>query len=97
MFKEETGHIISHRSIKKQLRGMDFKYRKMSKNLPTGQYEQRNVQFQIIWQIMLATTLKTPIVSIDCKKKELIGNLYRAGKCYVKGQTKVYDCTGSPA
>ena len=70
---------------------MDFKYRKMSKNLPTGQYEQRNVQFQIIWQIMLATTLKTPIVSIDCKKKELIGNLYRAGKCYVKWQTKVYD------
>lgn len=91
LFKEETGHVLSHRSIKKQLREMDFKYRKMSKDLPTGQYEQRNLQFQIIWQIILATTYQTPIISIDCKKKELIGNLYRAGKCYTKGQTKVYD------
>ncbi len=36
-------------------------------------------------------SLNTPILSIDCKKKERLGNLYRAGKCYTTGPVKVFD------
>ena len=70
---------------------MGFGYRKMSKNVATGEYAQRDRQFQIIYQLIFAMSIGTPILSIDCKKKELIGNLYRAGKCYTKGQTEVFD------
>jgi hypothetical protein len=34
---------------------------------------------------------KCPIISIDCKKKELLGNFYRHGKCYAQAPIKVYD------
>lgn len=32
-----------------------------------------------------------PILSIDVKKKELLGNFYRNGKCYCNEAIKVYD------
>ncbi len=36
-------------------------------------------------------SINSPIISIDCKKKEVLGNLYRDGKCYTQGVVKVYD------
>ena len=68
---------------------MGFKYRKQSKNLPTGSYAAREQQFQIIFNLIFALSVNSPIISIDCKKKERLGNLYRAGKCFVQGQVKV--------
>ncbi len=32
-----------------------------------------------------------PILSIDTKKKELLGNLYREGKVYCTDSIEVYD------
>ena len=32
-----------------------------------------------------------PILCMDTKKKEVLGNLYRAGKCYAKQAVKVFD------
>jgi len=32
-----------------------------------------------------------PVISIDCKKKERLGNLYRAGKCHSTDKINVYD------
>lgn len=63
----------------------------MSKNLVTGSFEQRDLQFNIIFNLMLIMRLDSPIISIDCKKKEVLGNLYRDGKCYSQGQIEVYD------
>lgn len=34
---------------------------------------------------------KNPIISIDCKKKERLGNLYREGKCYATASQAVFD------
>lgn len=70
---------------------MGFRYRKLSKSLPTGAYAARGQQFQIIFDLITAMSLNSPIVSIDCKKKERLGNLYREGKCFTQGQVKVYD------
>lgn len=70
---------------------LKFGYRKMRKDLATGTYADRNLQFDIIFRLVFAMNLNSPIISIDCKKKEVLGNLYRSGKCYAQGKIKVYD------
>jgi hypothetical protein len=82
---------ISHGMIKRQLLAMNYKYRKLSKQLPTGNYSNRDKQFQIIFTLVAIMSLNTPILSIDCKKKERLGNLYRDGKCFSQAPIKVYD------
>lgn len=90
-FFEVSGHRVSHGVIKRELADMGFKYRKLSKNLATGTCPDRQQQFHIICQLILMMSLNSPIISIDCKKKEVIGNLYREGKCYMQGAVEVYD------
>lgn len=82
---------ISHGFIKRELVLLGYKYRKISKNLATGHYAQRERQFQIIFTIILTISLKSPILSIDCKKKERLGTLYREGKSYCIGQKQAFD------
>lgn len=91
LFFEEYGEKLSHSMVKRHLRQNGFKYRKAVKNLATGQYADRDIQFQIIQQMLFSVSLNTPIISMDCKKKEQIGNLYREGKCYTQGTMEVYD------
>ena len=91
IFEEKHSIKISHGMIKRQLISMNFKYRKLSKQLPTGKCQDRDIQFKIIFGLVAMMSLKSPIISIDCKKKERIGNLYRDGKCYTQGIVKVYD------
>ena len=91
LLMEEHGIQVSNGLVKSKLRTMGFKYRKLSKNLPTGTYAARDEQFQIIFSLVLAMSVNSPIISIDCKKKERLGNLYRAGKCIMQGQVEVFD------
>jgi hypothetical protein len=77
---EKYAIAVSHGVIKRILRELGYGFRKQSKQIPTGSYARRNDQFNIICDIVLLVSLKTPIISIDCKKKEQLGNLYRAGK-----------------
>jgi hypothetical protein len=91
LFKESSGYTVSHGQIKRKLRCLGFGYRKLSKNVATGVCADRDLQFKIICDLVLFMSLKSPILSIDCKKKEVLGNLYRAGKCYMQGSVKVYD------
>lgn len=91
LFFEQTSYEVSHGFIKRVLRDKGFKFRKLSKNLATGEYAQRDEQFKIIFELVSIMCLNTPIISIDCKKKERLGNLYRAGKLYSTGAINVYD------
>jgi len=59
--------------------------------MATGEYAKRKEQFEIIFQLVGLMSINSPILSIDCKKKERLGNLYRAGKCYSTGVLQVYD------
>lgn len=90
-FFEQTGYKVSHGFVKRLLKDLGFQYRKLSKNLPTGHYKNRDKQFQIIFELVAIMSTDTPILSIDCKKKERLGNLYRSGKCYCTAPIKVYD------
>ncbi len=91
MLHEQHKIKVSHRLIKKMLRELGYCYRKQSKQLATGGYARRDGQFNIICSLVLAMGLESPVLSIDCKKKERLGNLYRGGKCYCSGPVKVYD------
>jgi hypothetical protein len=90
-FFEKHKIKISHGMIKRQLLAMNYKFRKLSKQLPTGFCKDREKQFQIIFNLVAIMSLDTPVISIDCKKKERIGNLYREGKCYTQCPIKVFD------
>jgi len=87
----QTGHKVSHGLVKRLLKDLGFQYRKLSKNLAIGHYGNRDEQFQIIFELVAVMSIDTPILSIDCKKKERLGNLYRDGKCYCTAPIKVYD------
>lgn len=91
IFNQENGGTVSNGCIKRLLKELGYRYRKQSKQLATGSYVQRNEQFAIITQIILIMSIKSPLISIDCKKKERLGNLYRDGKCYSQAPIKVYD------
>lgn len=90
-FSQQEGISVSHGLVKRTILGMNYKYRKMSKNLATGKSEERDKQFKLIFTLVGLMSLQSPVVSIDCKKKERLGNLYREGKCYVQGVVKVFD------
>lgn len=78
-------------SVKRELSLMGFKYRKIRKNLATGTYAHRDTQFQIICTLMLSMSLKSPIISIDTKKKEVLGLLHREGKSYSQAPQEAFD------
>lgn len=90
-FAERHGIVISNGLVKRQLHQMGYKYRKQHKNLPTGKCAERQAQFQVIFTLVAIMSTGSPIISIDCKKKERLGNLYRAGRCYTQGPIEVYD------
>ncbi len=90
LFKE-SGIKLSHGLIKRTLKSLNYKYRKMSKNIAIGSFAQRNEQFKIIFNLVGIMSSSSPVLSIDCKKKERLGNMYREGKCYSTGAIEVLD------
>jgi hypothetical protein len=90
-FNEEYNQQVSNGSVKRLLKELGYGYRKQAKQLATGTYAQRNEQFTIITYLCLIMSSTSPIISIDCKKKEKLGNFYRHGKCYTQAPLKVYD------
>ena len=82
---------VSAGFVKRVLREQGYKYRKLSKNLATGEFAERDAQFKIIFHLVAIMSLDSPVISIDCKKKEVLGTLYRDGKLYTTAPLKVYD------
>ena len=91
LFFEQHNIHISNGVVKRFLKELGYRYRKQSKQLATGDYAKRDEQFRIIFLIVLLLNKNDPVLSIDCKKKERIGNLYRDGKCFCTQPIKVYD------
>ena len=88
---EQHAIRISHGVVKRFVKAAGYRYRKQAKQLATGSYALRNEQFHIICSLVLVMSLQSPVLSIDCKKKERLGNLYRGGKCYCTNAIKVHD------
>jgi hypothetical protein len=91
LFLEEHHIKVSHGLVKRHLRKLGYGYRRQSKQLATGSYARRSEQFGVICSLVVVMALESPVLSIDCKKKERLGNLYRGGRCYCTRAVKVYD------
>lgn len=90
-FFQEHQLKVSHGLVKRHLRQLGYGYRKQAKQLATGSCPHRDEQFGVLCSLVLVMSLQSPVLSIDCKKKERLGNLYRAGKCYCTRALQVYD------
>jgi len=88
----ELGTPVSRNVVSRLLTGEGFRRRKPQKKRTMGQHKDRNAQFEKI------ATLKQsyldaghPVISIDTKKKELLGNFHRAGVTDAAQPTVVND------
>jgi len=89
---EEKGITVSRFTVRKLLKTHRFKKRKMSKQKTIKEVEDRDKQFKNIAQLC-KQYLKAgqAVISIDSKKKEPLGQLYREGQVYCQQSQKVYD------
>lgn len=72
-------HPISHEKVAQLLRTMDYSLQGNRKTEEGNDHPDRDAQFlHINEQVRRALRRRTPVVSVDTKKKELIGN-YRNG------------------
>lgn len=89
---EEKGIIVGKRIIKQLLFKNDYKKRKIQRRRTIKAVENRNEQFEKIAKLRQEyLESDNPIVSIDAKKRELIGPLFRAGTAYSKEEIASYD------
>ena len=78
--------------VKKLLFKHGYKKRKIQRRRTLKTVENRNEQFEKIAKLRQEYMQSDyPIVSIDAKKRELIGDLFRAGEVYSKEEVTSYD------
>ena len=90
------GHTIGETAIRGMLHEMGFSLKATKKSIEGGSHADRDAQFQHINRTGKAFEAKgQPVISVDCKKKELIGNFKNGGREWqAKGQettVNVYD------
>lgn len=87
---------VGHVTIGELLKSMGYSLQRNKKTFEGGKLADRNEQFEHINRTALSFMQdNSPVISVDCKKKELIGNYKNAGaEWHKKGeapQVKVYD------
>jgi len=89
---KESGIEVSRKIVKRLFKKHGYKKRKAQKSLSAGRTEDRNEQFEYIAEFKIKYMISgNPIISIDTKKKEFLGNLYRDGMLYSLEVQKVFD------
>lgn len=93
---KDKGYIISHVSVEKYLKNNGFSLQSNRKTDEGSSEEDRDKQFEHINDMAkVFMSANEPVISVDCKKKELIGNYKNAGKEWEKSKNpqhvKVYD------
>ena len=86
------GYDISRYFVRQILDSLGIRERSFYKDLPMKKVKNRDEQFQRISSIREeAEAVGLPIISIDTKKKEMIGNFKRDGKALCNGPLKSLD------
>ena len=86
------GYDISRYFVRQILDSLGLRERSFYKDLPMKDVKDRNEQFEQITAICEeASSVGLPIVSIDTKKKEMLGNFKREGKALSNGPLKSLD------
>lgn len=88
----DLGTPVSSDTVSELLDEFGFARRKAQRQLAMGSYPQRDEQFRIIARLKEEYfDSPNPILSIDTKKKEHLGNYFRAGRLYTTGPIPTLD------
>jgi hypothetical protein len=90
--EQEWRQSIGTRVVRRILDDLGFARRQIAKVLPGGESPDRDRQFRHIADL-IQTFLAAghPVLSIDTKKKEFLGTLYRNGKVYCHQAQQAFD------
>ena len=93
---KEKGYLVSYVTVGELLKSIGYSLQGNKKTDEGGNDPDRNEQFDFINKTALSFMAdNAPVISVDCKKKELIGNFKNAGTdWFVKGnapEVNVYD------
>jgi len=77
----KKGHMISDRTVARLLYELNYSLQSNRKSLEGKQSEERNSQFEYINKTVREyQERKQPVISVDTKKKELVGNYKNSGQ-----------------
>ncbi len=75
------GHVVSHTVVGELLAQQNFSLQANSKTREGGDHPDRDAQFrQIDQSVSEASAAHQPVISVDTKKKELVGDFKNAGR-----------------
>jgi len=82
------GHRASHETVAQLLRSMDYSLQGNRKTEEGSDHPDRDAQFRFInEQVRRALAVGHPVISVDTKKKELVGNYENAGRQWRKSKS----------
>ena len=88
----KKGYRISRNIVRKLLKNHGYVKRKAVKSQSTGEFKERDRQFKKISRLRAKyERAGNPVISVDTKKKERLGNLYRDGQVHCLEAEVVYD------
>jgi hypothetical protein len=90
------GHPVSHETVRQRLRELDYSLQSTRKNKEGLSPPEREAQFRYInRQVKMFLGRGEPVISVDAKKKERVGNFRNAGKTWRRRgrptEVNVYD------
>lgn len=93
------GHEVSADTVGRRLEDLGYSLQANAKTREGSDHIDRDAQFQHINQVVLAQQAAgNPVISVDCKKKELVGNFKNPGQEREKKkeplETNVHDFPG---
>jgi hypothetical protein len=78
-----SGHPVSHVTVGELLRAMGYSLQGTRKVVEGKQHPDRDAQFRFINdEVRKALRAKRPVISVDTKKKELVGNFENKGQSW---------------
>lgn len=77
----KKGHVVSHHTVARLLHQLDYSLQGNKKTKEGNSHEDRDEQFEYInKQVVSFQKKRQPVISIDTKKKELVGDFKNQGK-----------------
>ena len=85
-----NGHPVSQRTVCDLLTGEGYSLQSVRKTREGAQHRDRDAQFQFLnAQVQAAFQAGQPVISVDTKKKELVGDFKNAGQEWQKKKTPI--------
>lgn len=90
------GHCVSHETVRQILKQMDYRLQSTRKTREGASHPDRDLQFQhISKQTQTFQAAGQPVISVDTKKKELVGDFANGGREWRKSgepeEVRVHD------